>query len=47
MPTVCPVCGAPVVREEGEAVARCIGIECKCKNIKKSCTFLSQKKEWI
>ena len=31
MPTVCPVCGAPVVREEGEAVARCIGIECSAK----------------
>lgn len=28
MPKVCPVCGAPVVREEGEAVSRCIGIEC-------------------
>lgn len=25
MPTACPVCGAHVVREEGEAVARCSG----------------------
>ena len=24
MPDVCPVCGSPVVREQGEAVARCI-----------------------
>ncbi len=25
LPTHCPVCGSPVVREEGEAVARCTG----------------------
>ena len=25
MPTTCPVCGSPVVREEGEAAARCTG----------------------
>lgn len=28
MPTKCPVCGADAVREEGEAVLRCTGIEC-------------------
>jgi len=28
MPTSCPECGAKVVREEGEAVARCIGSSC-------------------
>lgn len=28
MPKRCPVCGAKVVREEGEAVARCIGSSC-------------------
>lgn len=28
MPTVCPVCGARVVREEGEAAMRCSGNEC-------------------
>lgn len=28
MPRNCPVCGAPTVREEGEAVTRCTGIEC-------------------
>ncbi len=28
MPTVCPVCGAPVVQEEGEAAFRCTGAEC-------------------
>ena len=31
MPKVCPVCGSPVVREEGEAVIRCIGVECPAK----------------
>lgn len=25
LPTTCPVCGSPVVRDEGEAVARCSG----------------------
>lgn len=28
MPEKCPVCGAKVVRLEGEAVARCIGLAC-------------------
>lgn len=28
MPDKCPVCGADVVRLEGEAVARCVGIRC-------------------
>ncbi|MGB9619406.1 MAG: NAD-dependent DNA ligase LigA, partial [Armatimonadota bacterium] len=28
MPSKCPVCGADVVRAEGEAVARCMGIAC-------------------
>ena len=28
MPRVCPVCGSEAVREEGEAVVRCTGIEC-------------------
>ena len=28
IPIVCPVCGAPAVREEGEAALRCTGIEC-------------------
>ena len=28
IPTICPVCGAPAVREEGEAAIRCSGIEC-------------------
>lgn len=31
MPNVCPVCGAQAVREEGEAIWHCIGIECPAK----------------
>lgn len=31
MPEVCPVCGAQAVREEGEAIWHCIGIECPAK----------------
>ena len=42
MPTVCPVCGAPVVREEGEAVARCIGIECSAKILRNIAHFASK-----
>jgi DNA ligase (NAD+) len=30
-PTHCPVCGAPAVRAEGEAVARCTGTACPAK----------------
>jgi len=31
MPTVCPVCGAQAIREEGEAIWHCNGIECPAK----------------
>lgn len=31
MPTVCPVCGGPVAREEGEAVTRCTSPTCRAK----------------
>ena len=42
MPTVCPVCGGPVIREEGEAVTRCIGIECKARNLRNIIHFASK-----
>ena len=42
MPTACPVCGGPVVREEGEAVTRCIGIECKARNLRNIIHFASK-----
>lgn len=28
MPTMCPVCGGPVAKPEGEAVARCVATDC-------------------
>ena len=31
MPESCPVCGAKVMRDPGEAASRCIGIECPAK----------------
>ena len=31
MPAHCPICGADVVREPGEAVARCTGIACEAQ----------------
>ena len=42
MPTVCPVCGAEAVREEGEAVLRCIGIECPAKLCRSIIHFASK-----
>lgn len=31
MPKRCPVCGSQVVREEGEAAYRCMGLDCKAQ----------------
>ena len=31
MPSRCPVCDSPIVREEGEAVARCVNVSCKAR----------------
>ena len=42
MPSVCPVCGAPAVRELGEAAIRCIGIECSAKLFKNIVHFASR-----
>ena len=42
MPNVCPVCGAEAVREEGEAVVRCIGIECTAKLYRSIIHFASK-----
>ena len=42
MPTVCPVCGAPTAREEGEAVTKCTGIECSAKALYNMLHFASK-----
>ena len=42
MPEHCPVCGAAVYREEGEAAYRCIGISCPAK-LKESLKFFGSR----
>jgi DNA ligase (NAD+) len=42
MPEQCPVCGAAVVREEGEAAYRCIGISCPAR-LKESLKFFASR----
>ena len=42
MPDHCPVCGAAVYREEGEAAYRCIGISCPAK-LKESLKFFGSR----
>ncbi|MFR2534494.1 MAG: NAD-dependent DNA ligase LigA [Clostridia bacterium] len=42
MPKQCPICGAPAVREEGEAATRCIGIECPAQTLRSIVHFASK-----
>lgn len=42
MPKVCPVCGAQAIREEGEAVIRCTGIECSAQALRSIVHFASK-----
>ena len=42
MPKVCPVCGAEVIREDGEAATRCIGIECPARTLRNIVHFASR-----
>ena len=42
MPTVCPICGAPAVREEGEVAVRCTGVECPAKLYRNLVHFVSR-----
>ncbi len=42
MPRVCPVCGAEAVREQGEAVVRCLGVECPAKLYRSIIHFASK-----
>tara|TARA_R110002072_G_scaffold196017_4_gene353428 strand:- start:13326 stop:15335 length:2010 start_codon:yes stop_codon:yes gene_type:complete len=44
MPVCCPVCGSNVVRQEGEAVYRCMGgISCSAQNIQAIIHFATRK----
>ena len=42
MPALCPVCGAPVLREEGEAASRCTGPDCPAQLYKNMIHFVSK-----
>ena len=42
MPTMCPVCGGAVIRVPGQAVNKCIGIECPAKNLRNIIHFASK-----
>jgi DNA ligase (NAD+) len=42
MPKKCPSCGADIVRPEGEAVARCIGLDCPSQRVEKIFHFASR-----
>ena len=42
MPEHCPVCGALVVREEGEAACRCTGINCPAQRVRNIIHFVSK-----
>lgn len=42
MPSVCPVCGGLAIREQGEAVRRCIGIECEARLFRSIVHFASK-----
>ena len=41
-PKVCPVCKSPLFKEEGEAVWRCINIECEAQVVEKIIHFVSK-----
>ena len=42
MPTVCPSCGAPVFREEGEAVIHCTNADCPAQLLRHLIHFTSR-----
>lgn len=41
-PTVCPVCGDPLVKPEGEAVWRCVNINCEAQVLERIMHFVSK-----
>ena len=42
MPDTCPICGGPAIRENGEAIKGCIGIECPARNFRNIVHFASK-----
>ncbi len=42
MPSACPVCGAPVFSEEGEAAVRCVNTDCPAQRIRNIIHFASR-----
>ncbi len=42
LPDRCPVCGAPVLREEGESASRCTGAECPAQLLRNIVHFASR-----
>ena len=42
MPKKCPACGSDIVRGEGEAVARCIGLDCPSQRVERIFHFASR-----
>ncbi len=42
MPKTCPVCGSEVIRVPGQAVNKCIGIECPARNLRNIIHFASK-----
>jgi len=42
MPTSCPVCGSQAIRIPGQAVTKCIGIECPARNLRNIIHFASK-----
>ena len=42
MPKICPVCGSPVIKEDDEAVLRCISIECSARLFRNIVHFASK-----
>ena len=43
MPTTCPSCGSPVIREEGEVAYRCVSIDCPAQAHERLCHWVGRK----